>query len=184
MGNKRGGLLFGVIVGTLLGVLFAPRKGKELRKQLKNEVAKGGVGTETLKKNFVEMGEDMASTAGEVYSQPEVQKVVKKGKKQVDQWMQVAEGHIEKAEEKVKGLGEKYLDIGDEQLQKVSDKIHHASRKVQGKIHSLRQKFMGDVKFSKKPISKTEKRASSASKKSAPKGASKKRTRRVNIKKK
>ena len=81
----------------------------------------------------------------------------------------------------MKGLGEKYLDIGDEQLQKVSDKIHHASKKVQGKIHALRQKFMGDVKFTKKPISRTGKRAQ---KKTPAKTPAKRRTRRVNIKKK
>ena len=69
MSNKKGGgLIFGVIMGTLLGVLFAPRKGKDLRKELKQEVSKGGIGAETLKKNFVEMGHDMANTAEEEQS--------------------------------------------------------------------------------------------------------------------
>lgn len=87
MSKNKGGLLFGVIMGTLLGVLFAPKKGKDLRGQLKNEVEKGGLGTETLKKSFTEMGKDIADTAGEIYEQPEVQKQVKKGKRRLSDWL-------------------------------------------------------------------------------------------------
>lgn len=186
MSNRRGGLFFGVIVGTLLGILFAPRKGKELRKQLKDEVKKGGVGTETLKKNFVEMGHDIADTAEEVYSMPEVQDQVNKGKKHVDKFVQQAEGKIGEAERQIKNLGEKYLDLDDEKMHRVSEKIHQASKKVQGKIQTLRQKLMGEMGFSKKPISKDRpaKRApSSRSKKSSKKAVAKPRTKTVKIKK-
>lgn len=186
MGNRRGGLFFGVIVGTLLGILFAPRKGKELRKQLKDEVKKGGVGAETLKKNFVEMGHDMAETAEEVYNMPEVQEQVVKGKKHVGKFMQEAETHINKAERQIKDMGEKYLDLDEEKMEKVTSKIHRASAKVKGKIQSLRQKFMGDVGFRKKPISggspDSGKRGASTKDRSA--GLSKKsRTKKVKIKK-
>jgi len=85
MGNKRGGLFFGIIMGTLLGVLFAPRKGKELRKQLSDEIGDGGIGAKTLKKNFMEMGKDMTSTAEEVYMKPEIQKKVQETKKKVQE---------------------------------------------------------------------------------------------------
>lgn len=81
MSNRRGGLLFGVIMGTILGVLFAPRKGKELRAKLKKEVKAGGVGSETLKESFLEMGKEVASSAERIYQKPEVQKQVVKGKK-------------------------------------------------------------------------------------------------------
>lgn len=186
MGNRRGGLFFGVIVGTLLGILFAPRKGKELRKQLKDEVKKGGVGAETLKKNFMEMGHDMAETAEEVYHMPEVQDQVEKGKKHVGKFMREAETHINKAERQIKDMGEKYLDLDEEKMEKVTSKIHKASAKVKGKLQSLRQKFMGDVGFRKKRISgnggESEKRR--ASPKSRGASASKKsRTRKVKIRK-
>ena len=139
MSNKRGGLLFGVIMGTLLGVLFAPKKGKELRKEFQNEVSKGGFGTETLKKNFKEMGSDMADTAQEVYAMPEVQEQVNKGKKHVDTLM----------------------------------------KKVGGQLKAFGQKFMGDIGFTKKPISKSTKSSTAASKVSP-----KKRSRKVKIHKK
>ncbi len=182
MGNKRGGLFFGVIVGTLLGILFAPRKGKELRKQLKDEVSKGGMGTETLKKNFTEMGHDIADTAEEVYNMPEVQEQVVKGKKQVDKMMLKAEGHVSKAEQKVRDLSEKYLDLDEEKVDEITHKIHKAGQKVHGKLQNFRQKFMGDVGFTKKPISKS--KSTSQPKKKSGRTSSKKRTRKVNIKRK
>ena len=164
MGNKRGGLLFGVIVGTLLGILFAPRKGKELRNQLKNEVSRGGMGVETFKKNFKEMGHDVASTAEEVYTRPDVQKAFRDGKKQVGKMVHDA-----------KDIGEKYLNIDDEQIEQVTNKIHNASKKVQGKLHTLRHKYMGDLGFTKKPLKQ---------KKSPPRKTSKKsRTKKIKIKK-
>lgn len=91
MGNRRGGLFFGVIMGTILGVLFAPRKGKELRKDLKEEVQKGGLGTETLKKNLVAMGKEMAATAETVYQQPVIKKHVNEGKKRIYKFVDEAE---------------------------------------------------------------------------------------------
>ena len=162
MGNKRGGLIFGVIMGTLLGVLFAPRKGKELRKQLKDEVAHGGMGTETIKKNFKEMGQDMATTAEEVYNMPEVKKQVVKGKKHVDKFIRKAESKMNKAEQKVKDLGEKYLDLDGEKMEEISGKIHKASKNVQGKIQTFREKLMGqkimkELGFKKRPISSASK---------------------------
>jgi len=186
MSNKRGGLLFGVIMGTLVGVLFAPKKGKDLRNQLKQEVAKGGVGTETLKKNFAEMGQDMAATAEEVYNLPEVQKQVGKGKKQVTKFMEKAETHVNNAEKKVRDLGEKYLDLDDEKLQQVSKKIHKASDTVRGKIQTMRQKLMGDMGFTKKPISKKsngKNPKSSQTSNPQKKSKSKPRTKNVKIKK-
>jgi gas vesicle protein len=159
MGNKRSGLFFGVIVGTLLGVLFAPRKGKDLRNQLKKEIQEGGVGTETLKQNFTEMGHDMADTAGEVYNTPEVQKQVVKGKKHVDKLLRKAGEQMGGAEQKVKDLGEKYLDLNEEKVQRVGAKIQKASKNVQEKIQTIRHKFMGNMGFTKKPISTASKKS-------------------------
>jgi len=173
-------------MGTLLGVLFAPRKGKDLRKELKQEVSKGGMGTETLKKNFVEMGHDMANTAEEVYKMPEVQKQVGKGKKQAAKLMEKAGDQVNKAERKVKDFSEKYLDLDDEKIQQVSHKIQRASKNVQGKLHTMKQKLMGDMGFTKKPISgKNQKAKSSRSKssKSTKPAAPKRRTKNVKIKK-
>lgn len=189
MSNKRGGgLLFGVIMGTLLGVLFAPRKGKELRSQLKKEVAKGGVGAETLKKNFSEMGQDMASTAEEVYNMPEVQTQVKKGKKHVDRMVREAGEHIGNAEEKVKetvkDLGEKYLDMDEEDLQNVTGKIHEAGKKVGSKLQTFRKKYIGDFGFTKKSIGKKSSGGAKDSAKSASKKSPKNRTKKVKIQKK
>ncbi len=149
MANKRGGLIFGVIVGTLLGVLFAPKKGKELRKELKKEVEKGGIGTEALKQNFVEMGHDMAGAAEEIYLMPKVQQKVKEGKKKVGEIVHTAELEIGKAEGKIKDASEKYFDAGNEQVQNVTKKLESASKKVKGTLQNLRKKLSKDWSLKK-----------------------------------
>ncbi len=97
MGNRRGGLFFGVIMGTILGVLFAPRKGKDLRAKLKKEVEAGGIGSETFKESFLEMGKEVANSAEKIYQKPEVQKHLIKGKKKLY-------GFLDEAEKKLTGM--------------------------------------------------------------------------------
>ena len=163
MSNKRGGLFFGIIAGTLLGILFAPKKGKELRKELKQEVDKGGLGTETLKKNFAEMGQDIAGTAEEIYSQPEVQKNVNKGKKQLGKI-------LTNADAKMQEFGEKYHDLGQEKIYEANEKVRHG-------IKMMKKKIMSDDGIMKRRVSKIVNKVKKAA------TAAKKRTRKIKIKK-
>lgn len=57
-------VIVGLLAGAGLGILFAPKKGKELRQEIIKERAKGGTGLE-------ELGEAMKDSAAEAvtYSQ-------------------------------------------------------------------------------------------------------------------
>lgn len=62
---KAKSLLFGLLSGAVLGVLFAPETGKKMREKFKEERKKGGTGFNSLKKSFVEMGSDIWETIEE-----------------------------------------------------------------------------------------------------------------------
>jgi gas vesicle protein len=132
MSNKKGGLLFGVIVGTILGVLFAPKKGKDLRGKLKKEFESGGLGTETLKENFTAMGEDIAQTAQKIYEKPEVQKNVKKGKEYLKEVGNSAKEQLEEA-----GL----YDKGMQSFNQAKEQIQHGFTVVKKKIGEVQHEF-------------------------------------------
>jgi len=61
-------LLAGLVAGTVVGILFAPKKGKELRKEFKKEIDKGGFGIDTLKETVTEMGKDIGESGEKVYN--------------------------------------------------------------------------------------------------------------------
>jgi len=75
------GLLAGLVAGTAIGLLFAPKKGKDTRKQIKDELEKGGYGLDTLKETVNEMGKDMGDTGKEVYKDNVTADTKKKAKK-------------------------------------------------------------------------------------------------------
>ena len=52
MGKIFKSLTFGGIVGTILGLLFAPQKGEETRKKLQNSLEKGKEKFNELKEEF------------------------------------------------------------------------------------------------------------------------------------
>lgn len=76
-------LVAGVLAGTALGVLFAPKKGDEIRTKLKKDLKSGGTGFGVIKDTMSEMGKDMEQTAVKTYKKisenPDVKKAIKKG---------------------------------------------------------------------------------------------------------
>lgn len=80
MGKHRSGLFLGIIAGTALGILFAPKKGKELRESIKKEREEGGYGFESIKDGFVDMGKEVITTAKTAYESDTVQEQIGKAK--------------------------------------------------------------------------------------------------------
>jgi gas vesicle protein len=105
----KGKFIFGALMGALLGLAFAPKKGSELRKEIQSDLAKGGRGEEVLKKNAAIIGEDITETAQEVYHNPEVQKQIAKGKKE-------AEKLVHHAQKKLQESGEEWVQMARTKL--------------------------------------------------------------------
>lgn len=106
---RNGKFIFGALLGAVFGLAFAPKKGSDLRKELKTELDKGGHGEKTLRKNAVIIGEDISSTAQEVYQDPAVQTQIKKGQKEAGKL-------IEQAKEGLQSSGEEWLQVAREKL--------------------------------------------------------------------
>ena len=127
--SRNGKFIFGAMLGALFGLAFAPKKGSELRKELQDELEKGGKGEKTLKKNAATMGKDIASTAKEVYEDPQVQTAIKKGKKEAEKIVdQVKKDIQDNGEEWVKMTKEKIME-GKESLEKETSKAFDSIKK-------------------------------------------------------
>lgn len=74
-------LFVGILAGVGLGILFSPKKGTEIRKNLKDEVDKGGTGFSTIKDTFVKMGKDLGSSCKKCYEDINENKDFQEGKK-------------------------------------------------------------------------------------------------------
>ncbi|PCI24880.1 hypothetical protein COB57_03870 [Candidatus Peregrinibacteria bacterium] len=70
--------LAGILGGTALGLLFAKREGKSLRKELSGKSSKDIA--EALGKEMLELGKDAQETVQEIMESPKVKKAIKKGK--------------------------------------------------------------------------------------------------------
>ncbi|MBT3865382.1 YtxH domain-containing protein [Candidatus Peregrinibacteria bacterium] len=79
--GKLKGLFTGVVLGGIAGILFAPKKGKELRKNIKKDLDDGNYGLNVLKGAFVSMGKDVGNFTSEVAKHEDVKEYLEKGKK-------------------------------------------------------------------------------------------------------
>lgn len=85
-------LLTGILAGTAVGVLFSPKKGKELRQNFKKELKDGGTGLNTVKSTFKDMGKEIGDYVEHVSETEEF----KKGKAKVKKYAGIAKKEAKK----------------------------------------------------------------------------------------
>ena len=74
------GWLVGLVMGTAVGMLFAPRKGKDLRNEIKKDRQKGKLGIAPLTNDIKDLGQELGEVAKDIYESDKVQNAVEKGK--------------------------------------------------------------------------------------------------------
>ncbi|MFH1284140.1 MAG: YtxH domain-containing protein [Candidatus Peregrinibacteria bacterium] len=89
-------LLAGLVGGAALGILFAPKKGEELRKDLKKEVDSGGTGLDTVRSTVVGMGKEIGESCKTCSGKVASSKEYKEGRKKVEKVISKARKTLKK----------------------------------------------------------------------------------------
>ncbi|MDA1060961.1 MAG: YtxH domain-containing protein [bacterium] len=76
-------LFAGIIAGTALGVLFSPKKGKDIRKNISDEIDQGGTGLRSIKDTLFGVGHEISETDAYKQVSSEAKKAQKKAAKAV-----------------------------------------------------------------------------------------------------
>ncbi len=90
-------LVAGLLAGVGLGILFSPKKGKDIRGDIKDEVDEGGTGLGAVKDTLVGMGKDIGDTCKECYEEVSDSDEYKKGKKKLGKYAKKAKKDAMKA---------------------------------------------------------------------------------------
>ncbi len=168
---KKGGkiaLALGLVTGAVTGILFAPGKGKDLRKRITSERKIGGTGAKALGKDIKRMGEEIFDMMHEIAELDEVQgawsklkgetaKMTKMKKEDIDEI--VAKAH--KKAEDMKKLVNKYANHKKKTItKKVTKKAKAAKKKVKKAETKARKTVKKAATKVKKAATKIEKKAS------------------------
>lgn len=96
------GWFLGLVFGTLFGVLFAPRKGKDLRDRIKAERKKGNLGFAPLQSDMKDLGGAVADLARDIYSSEMVQSVVQPLRQEIGANVDFVKSEISHSKKKAK----------------------------------------------------------------------------------
>lgn len=141
--GKLKGLLAGLLLGGLAGLVFAPKKGKDLRASIKKDIEDGNYGLAALKNAFVAMGKDMSDFTNKVSKNKDVKEYLEKGKKTAKDvkeratlWLEANYGITEK-------------DIED-----VKKTLKLKGRKAKAKVNKIIKKAQKTAKKTKRKLKK------------------------------
>ena len=138
------GLLTGLALGGLVGMLFAPKKGSELRDSIKKDIDGGNYGLNAFKDAFVTMGKDMGNFTSEVTKHEDVQEYLVKGKRAAQDvqdkavlWLEanygITEADLSKARKEVSKKTKKAKKVAGKTIDKAKKAANSAAKKVKSK---------------------------------------------------
>jgi gas vesicle protein len=134
--GKKYSLILGLLAGTALGILFAPKTGKTLRKQIKEERDSGGYGISAIKEGFVGMGKEVVDTAKEAYESEDVQEQIAMAREKAEEMAEEGKEHVRRVAKKV---GRK----AKTEAGKVTKKAGRKAKKVGRKAKAFTKKKIG-----------------------------------------
>lgn len=139
--GKLKGLFTGLFLGGLVGLLFAPKKGKDLRESIKKDIDDGHYGLSALKDAFLAMGKDMSNFTSEVSKNKDVKEYLEKGKKAAKDvrdratlWLEANYGITEKDIEDVKKHLKGRASKAKKKAEKIINKAQRAANKAKKKL--------------------------------------------------
>ncbi len=128
-------LFAGLLAGTALGILFSPKKGKDIRKDLKSEVDEGGTGLKTVTDTIVEMGKEIKGTCTECYDEIKGSEEYKKGKQKLSIYAKKAKNEVKKVyKEKVPAKTRKKISKSVNKAKSLAKKAVSKAKQVVDKV--------------------------------------------------
>lgn len=145
--NKLVKFLAGVAAGISLGVLFAPKKGKDLRKKLSKSNNKLADFGQTL----LEASKDASEEVKRLIETPEVQEMINSGKVKAEEIIDKLKDQSEELSSKAKSELDKLVDNA---AKKANATKKQATKKVKKVATASKKRVDKAVKQVKKKISK------------------------------
>ena len=138
-------LIVGLLAGTALGVIFAPKKGEELRKSFKKELDGGGYGLDTLKDAVTELGKDLGSAGKDFYDELSENEHFQKAEKELKKHATKAKKEAQKLYKKkvpaeTRRKAKKAYVEAKKAAQKAAEKAKETADKVAKKVAEKKSK--------------------------------------------
>lgn len=142
MSKRKTSLLVGILAGTILALLFAPEKGKHLRRKIKNERKEGGFGCRAVKNHFLDMFREIAQSVQEKVSGNEdfqaalemgrdkILEIAAEKKKHLNQMLDDARQKYEEIRDLVVEEGEKTAKTARKTVRKAKSTVRKAQKGV------------------------------------------------------
>lgn len=165
-------LLFGVAAGALTGLLFAPGKGKDLRKKIAKEREEGGIGHKSVAKELSKMADDIGKMSKEVAKSEEAKYFWQKttlavsdwtdGTVDIDEWLETAHkkaDDLKKAATKFANEKKKVMKKAKGKAKKTVKKAKSTAKTVKSRAKAVKKAATGKTPTKKAtPKKKTTKK--------------------------
>lgn len=133
------GWFLGLIFGTLFGVLFAPRKGKDLWQRMKTDRKKsGGLGLAPLQQDMKHLGQEIADIFRDLYDSQAVRDVVVRGRKKIKELSNDLVGDV--------------VDFHTTRIAPIERKGELSLKKAKSRFQSLKKKVKSSAAIGKRAV--------------------------------